>query len=300
MCGVGSALFRRRDDGTGTRLLLIVALMAASSRVVFGEVGSEQVVANTSAFPFAEYAGIALKVGTGITALLALVKGLSEWTASGRKKGAMDRVVRLSEFIRAITRINADELRNEVLEARDKARKELADTSAECYPNEVPPSKFRRLFLIYLPSRWLAYVPHILFFTLWGLVGAAAYSALTDDSQDMTGREWLGLLVFLVSLILFMQRWAALEWRRRTGEVAAPVPLRFGLHWYPANSFLGLISNALLVLQSASLLFMPLVIAAGTAREPSLRGFLPAWQQAVIVRFDRRRFGTCHLFLVAS
>ncbi len=196
----------------------------------------------------------------------------------------MEEAIRLAGFVDATSRIPGDDkLGTELREAEERAQKELADITAGCYRPGTPPSRIRRILLLYLPARWYAYAPHILFFTLWALLGGGIYSALTDDSQDLTRGEWAWTFLLIGCFLVLMQRWAALESRRRNGQILAPTRLIIGLNWYHANSFLGLVSNSWLVLNAAGLLFMPLAYLTISPVQSTAVSAWPQWQRIVMV-----------------
>jgi hypothetical protein len=281
-------------------------LLLVAGQTAFGQENDARALTNAHSFDFLSYAGVGLKIGTAITAFFGALKALSEWTAYGRKKRAMEKVIRLAGFINAANQIpNVDPLSSEVRDARDNALKDLTETMAECYPPDIPPSRIRRFLLFYLPPRWVAYVPHFFFFSLWAFAGAWLYAVWTDDSGDIGTKDLLGVLLLIGCFILFMQRWAAVEWRRKKGDILAPSRLKFGLHWYHANSFLGLVSNSLLILNAVALLLMPLIDSMTSNSHPYMVDALPNWQRIVMVIIGAPSFLIAYFwsqseFLIAS
>jgi len=89
------------------------------------------------------------------------------------------------------------------------------------------------------------------------------------------------LVVFLeiVGLICFMQRWAALEWRKSRAIDLKPLRLRRAIDWYPANTFLGLLANSVLVANLGGLLSL---FGGSLYREPFDSAW-PHWQHLIIV-----------------
>jgi hypothetical protein len=262
---------------------LAALYLVAVCQMALGQDNNAQAVTSTPTFPYGEYAEFALKIGTGCTVLFGTLKAFSEWSAPGRKKRAMEEAVRLANFVDAVSRIpDLDGSGAELREANERAQKELAEATAGCYRTGTPPSRVRRIFLLYLPTRWSAYVPHILFFTLCALLGDGIYAAFTDNSQDMTKGEWCWVFFLIGCLLLLMQRWAALERRRENGEILAPTRLMFGLHWYHANSFLGFASNSWLVFNAIGLLLMPWTYSTMSTVQSTFLDAWPNWQRIVM------------------
>lgn len=196
----------------------------------------------------------------------------------------MDKAIRLGNFVSAASKISSGDVSDpEVLEAKRSAERELIEATAGCCPPKVHLSMIRQFLLIYLPPRWVAYVPHFFFFSFWAFAGVWVYEASTDNSGDIGVGELLGVLLVIGCFILFMQRWAALEWRRKSGEILAPDRLRFGLRWYHANSLLGLVSNSLLLVSTLALLLMPLINLMATKSGPSFVEAWPNWRRIVMV-----------------
>lgn len=164
-------------------------------------------------------------------------------------------------------------------ELLENAQREFSVAAGRCYRPKELPSKGRRAFLIYLPPRLLAYIPHFLFFTSCALAVSAAIG-IGGDVLDKTA-EPSDLFVVLIILVLafFMQQWAALEWRKNKGIPLPPRQLFRLLSWYPANTFLGLLSNSLLVVYFSSLV---LAFTAKDSTPPSFIFIWPSWQRIVM------------------
>jgi hypothetical protein len=231
---------------------------------------------------FLDFVGQAAKIGSAITVALGISKAVTEWTSAGRKNRAVERAARLASFVDALNKISTSrELSPSVQQVREKAEEEFIQATDRCYPVPSSPPKWRLLLLIYLPPRLLAYIPHFFFFSLCALAGYGIVETVNDilkgtaDSSDFFG------LVVIGGLICFAQRWAGLEWRHCNGIASEPKRLAFGMSWYPANTFLGLLSNSSLVLGilGLSTLFMP----SGFVSAETIVDVLPRWQRVVSV-----------------
>jgi hypothetical protein len=238
------------------------------------------------------YIGQALKFGSALTVVVGIMRAVTEWTASGRKNRRIERAARLATFANSLAaRETSSQVGPELSEARERAEREFIEASARCYPKTVSPSKTRRLFLMYLPPRLLAYVPHFFFFTLCALAGFAVYGEYTRTLEDSVDVGSIVVSLEIVGLICFMQRWAALEWRKCNGLVSQPKHLGRRIIWYPANSFLGLVANSMLIIGLSGLLLGPFL--PGLANYQSYTDDLCVWQRILL------NLGRCFLVPVA-
>ena len=262
------------------RILALICVWILAINCAAQESGAEAITTLTSHNLWV-YVGQAIKFGSGITVIIGVLKAIKELTASGRKNKRIERAAQLALFVRSLASFDElDKSAGLTSAVREQAESEFIEAAALCYAPKVSPSKLRRLFLIYLPPRPAAYVPHFLFFSLCSLACLAIYGVASGTIDEPFDSGWIVVSLELLGLILFMQRWAALEWRRRNGIVLQPQLFRMGLAWYSANTFVGLISNAVICLSLASLLISPLV-----ARNRSYVSFMlawPAWQRVVI------------------
>lgn len=99
--------------------------------------------------------------------------------------------------------------------------------------------------------------------------------------QDFALPADLDGMLTIVCIIIFVQRWACIELRRAYSETLVPAKLVAGLYWYRANSFLGLIANAVILLAIFELLGFPIGFrASGSA--VSIGQAFPAWQLILV------------------
>ncbi len=264
----------------GMRIIVLICYLFLAKKCAGEESGTEALTTATSPALFL-YIGQALKFGSALTVFVGIMRAITEWTASGRKNRRIERAARLATFANSLAdRETSNQGGQEISEARERAEREFLEASARCYPKTAFPSKTRRLFLMYLPHRLLAYVPHFFFFSLCALACFAVYGEYTRTLEDSVGV--VSILVFLeiVGSICFMQRWAALEWRKCNGLVSPPKHLGFGIIWYPANSFLGLVANSMVIIGLTGLLLGPFL--PGLANYQSYTDDLRVWQRILI------------------
>jgi hypothetical protein len=227
------------------------------------------------------YISVAAAIGTVITVAIGIAQAVAAWTASGRKNRALMRATQLAALIEATVKMAPSQIDAPfLLELRESAEREFIQAAGRCYPAKQLPSKVRQLFLIYLPPRMLAYIPHFLFFSLCSLAVIAVFE-IGDSILDRTaGADDLMVFFLIACLICFMQRWAALELRKRNNVVLQRKHLRCGINWYPANSYWGLLSNALLITCLAGL---PLnFLSGGSAVSHTMVSVWPHWQRLVM------------------
>lgn len=91
---------------THTLTLCLAALcMAGACQLAFGQDYSAGAITRTQRLHYGEYADFALKIGTAVTVLFGILRAMSEWSASGRRKRSMERANRLANFLDAVSRI---------------------------------------------------------------------------------------------------------------------------------------------------------------------------------------------------
>jgi len=223
--------------------LLTVGYLIGLAHTYCAQTPDAQTVTDSTSAENLRYIREALQVGSAITIALGIMKGIAEWTAAGRKNKALERVARLATLIDATTKVSfSEECAAFISGIRVTAEEEFMRATDRCYRPKSVPSKIRRAFLIYLPPRPWAYVPHFFFFSLCSLVVFGFGSEVLDKTADM--KDFIAFLS-IACLIYFMQRWAAFEWRKSRAIELTPIHLKYGVCWYPANTFLGLVANSL-------------------------------------------------------
>ena len=174
---------------------------------------------------------------------------MTEWTASGRRNRALEKATQLAGFVEALTKMEpAEASSGHASEMLDNARREFSLAASKCYRPKAQPSRIRRAFLIYLPPRLVAYIPHFLFFTLCALAVGATVGIGGDILDKAADFGDLAVVLVIVILAFFVQQWAALEWRKSQNVELRSRQLVAGMRWYPANTFWGLFANFFLVI----------------------------------------------------
>jgi len=130
--------------------------------------------------------------------------------------------------------------------------------------------------LVYLPPRLGAYIPHFFFFSLCALAAFGIGSDVLDKTADADDLFAFGAMGVL---ICFMQQWAALEWRKSEGIILPLRHLNNRIDWYPANTFLGLLSNFFFIVYFIELL---LAFTATPSLYQSGYSVWPLWQRVVL------------------
>jgi hypothetical protein len=268
------------------------------ARVSLCQQPNVEAVTGTSFSSYLGYAGQALKVGTAITALLAIVKAITEWTASGRKNRALEKATRLATFIEALTKRESTETKSELgSELLENAQREFALAANRCYRTKAQPSKIRRAFLIYLPPRLVAYIPHFLFFTLCALAVSATVGIISDILDKTADMGDLAIVLVIGIVAYFMQQWAALEWRKSQDVLLQPRRLFVGFKWYPANSFWGLFANSFLIIFPILVIFG---LSTKDSTNTSLYSVWPVWQRIVFSLVGCQLFAVGYLWCRAE
>jgi hypothetical protein len=256
--------------------LMGLACVACWASPSFGQQPNTGGLATTSFSTYLGYASQALGVGTAITALIGIFNAISDWTTSGRKRRALERAARLAGFIEAVSKMEVGGKVEPAAGLLESAKREFALAAAECYRARALPSSIRRAFLIYLPPRLIAYIPHFLFFTLCALAVTAAIGIGTDIHDNAADPSDLFVVLLIAMLAYFMQQWAALEWRRSQGVLLRPRQMFVGLRWYPANNSWGLFAHSFTVTYPVLLLYG---FTAGDSMNQSIYSVWPAWQR---------------------
>jgi hypothetical protein len=229
---------------------------------------------------FATYGREAGEITAAIAAFLAILKAVGGVTSRGRKKRAQESVARLAALIHAAERFTSSKDESSILQDLiSKAEADLLRAAADCYPRPKSPPRWRRILLIYLPRSPRAWLPHILFVLCCVFVILASIGAGSDFLSGTPTSDDLFAVGMALALACFSQRWAAIERRNHSNSRLEPRRLPFGLKWYPANTFLALVANSLLV-WSAFSLFIPASWGAGQSQ--LITDPLPVWQHLAL------------------
>lgn len=259
-------------------LLSALFLCVALPRLCLAEELASTTAASPKKSPIDDYISVALKAASGIGALLAIMKGISELSVKARKHRRIERIMRMATFAKTTARLSASEQAvPELSEAKNDAERELKEGIARLYAPPKPLSRWRRLLLIYVPQGFRQYISHFFFYLLVSTFGYGVF-AITEDIFDSSfSEDEPFLLLILGSLVVLCQRWGALEWRIRNKIRLEPRRIFGKLFWYPPNSFLGWLAHVYLfwAVWDVIDLFLPSFSDGSLSSD---RLFFPAWQ----------------------
>jgi hypothetical protein len=220
--------------------LLAFASVIGLVRTSFGQQPNAEAINATAFSGYLRYASQALKVGTAITAFIGILKAITEWSASGRKNRALEKATRLAAFVDAVTKMartcGESGANSKLLE---NAQREFVQVSSRCHRAKSAPSKIRQAFLIYLPPRLIAYIPHFLFLTLCALAVSAAIGIsgdILDKSADV-GDLMVVLIIGVPGLLHAAMGCTGVEERSRN-RIITSTPISW-VAVVPGQQFLG-------------------------------------------------------------
>ena len=110
-----------------------------------------------------------------------------------------------------------------------------------------PLSRFRRLFLLYIPANLRAWIAHAMFFSALAFPVAATVGEFMDGSLGGDAKYVIEWAPVCMCLILMVHAWASFEKRKNDGEVLAAWKVG-PLMYYPANNVFGLFAHLMFYL----------------------------------------------------